>query len=51
VLQGLLLGPDSWHLFLKQMKFHIPLARIVSERIATDGQGQVSSHCLLIAYL
>lgn len=29
--------PGKRHLFLKDAKYHIPLARIVSERIAADG--------------
>lgn len=29
--------PDGRHLFLKDSKYHIPLARIVSQRIAADG--------------
>jgi hypothetical protein len=28
---------NGWHLFLKDAKYHIPLARIVSNRIAADG--------------
>jgi len=28
---------NGWHLFLKDAKYHVPLARIVSNRIASDG--------------
>jgi|TARA_B110000977_G_scaffold11481_1_gene14822 hypothetical protein len=28
---------NGWHLFLKDAKYHVPLARIVSNRIAADG--------------
>lgn len=27
---------NGWHLFLRDMKFHVPLARIVSEQVAAD---------------
>ena len=28
---------NGWHLFLKDAKYHVPLARIVSNQIAADG--------------
>ena len=29
--------PERGHLFLRDAKYHVPLARIVSQRIAADG--------------